>query len=94
MDGMRLALVPVEQGGVAAVRGAQGFVSPTFDADGGSPATQTRTASGGGSVGSSNMPSEPLRDGAVFIGWYTPRDGGGLPTGSRRHPPVREDNTL
>jgi uncharacterized repeat protein (TIGR02543 family) len=43
----------------------------TFDAAGGSPATQTKTVTDGGSLGSSNMPSEPSRIGYNFNGWYT-----------------------
>ncbi|MDR1221090.1 MAG: InlB B-repeat-containing protein [Treponema sp.] len=48
----------------------------TFDADGGSPATQTKTVIDGGSLGSS-MPTEPTRSGYVFGGWYTETNGGG-----------------
>jgi uncharacterized repeat protein (TIGR02543 family) len=48
----------------------------TFDADGGSPGTQTRTVNSGGTVGS-NMPSEPTRSGYTFGGWYTAQNGGG-----------------
>jgi uncharacterized repeat protein (TIGR02543 family) len=48
-----------------------------FDANGGSPATQTRTVTNGGSLGSSGMPLEPIRTGFVFIGWYTAVDGAG-----------------
>jgi uncharacterized repeat protein (TIGR02543 family) len=51
----------------------------TFDADGGSPATQTRTMSSGASVGSSNMPTEPTKSGNTFGGWYTSRNGNGSP---------------
>jgi uncharacterized repeat protein (TIGR02543 family) len=49
----------------------------TFNADGGSPATQTRTVAGGASVGSSNMPSDPAKSGSTFGGWYTSTGGGG-----------------
>jgi uncharacterized repeat protein (TIGR02543 family) len=49
----------------------------TFNADGGSPATQTRTVNGGSSVGSSNMPADPAKSGYTFGGWYTARNGGG-----------------
>jgi uncharacterized repeat protein (TIGR02543 family) len=49
----------------------------TFDADGGTPATQTRTVESGGSIGISNMPSDPARDGYVFDGWRTGQNGGG-----------------
>jgi uncharacterized repeat protein (TIGR02543 family) len=49
----------------------------TFDPDGGSPAPQTRTVNGGGSVGASNMPSNPTRSGHNFGGWYTQQNGGG-----------------
>jgi uncharacterized repeat protein (TIGR02543 family) len=48
-----------------------------FDADGGSPATQTKTVTNGGSVGSSNMPSTPTRSGYSFTGWYTAANSGG-----------------
>jgi uncharacterized repeat protein (TIGR02543 family) len=47
----------------------------TFDAAGGSPASQTRTVTSGSSVGS--MPLTPGRDGYVFNGWYTASNGGG-----------------
>jgi uncharacterized repeat protein (TIGR02543 family) len=49
----------------------------TFDAAGGSPATQTRTVTNGSSLGSSNMPSTPGRSGYIFSGWYTQAEGGG-----------------
>jgi uncharacterized repeat protein (TIGR02543 family) len=49
----------------------------TFDATGGSPATQTRTVTNGSSLGSSNMPSVPGRMGYSFSGWYTAANGGG-----------------
>jgi uncharacterized repeat protein (TIGR02543 family) len=49
----------------------------TFDAAGGSPATQTRMVTNGDSLGASNMPSEPGRTGRIFNGWYTATDGGG-----------------
>jgi uncharacterized repeat protein (TIGR02543 family) len=49
----------------------------TFNADGGSPATQTRTVNSGASVGSFNMPSEPGKSGYIFSGWYTLTGGGG-----------------
>jgi uncharacterized repeat protein (TIGR02543 family) len=49
----------------------------TFDAEGGSPATQTRTVTNGASLGSSGMPSTPTRSGYNFSGWYTGVDGGG-----------------
>jgi uncharacterized repeat protein (TIGR02543 family) len=47
-----------------------------FDADGGSPATQTKTATSGSSLGS-NMPSTPTKSGYNFNGWYTASGGGG-----------------
>jgi uncharacterized repeat protein (TIGR02543 family) len=60
---------------------AQWSVNPTytvtFDAAGGSPATQTRTVIGGTSLGSSGMPSEPVKSGYSFGGWYTAANGGG-----------------
>jgi uncharacterized repeat protein (TIGR02543 family) len=49
----------------------------TFDAEGGSPATQTRTVTEGASPGSSGMPSVPTRSGHNFGGWYTAPNGGG-----------------
>jgi hypothetical protein len=49
----------------------------TFNADGGSPATQTRTVGSGLSLSSSNMPSAPTRTECVFGGWYTAANGGG-----------------
>jgi uncharacterized repeat protein (TIGR02543 family) len=49
----------------------------TFNADGGSPATQTRTVNSGSSVGSSNMPANPTKSGYTFDGWYTVKNGGG-----------------
>ncbi|MDR1220885.1 MAG: InlB B-repeat-containing protein [Treponema sp.] len=52
------------------------YYTVTFNADGGTPATQTRTVNGRGSVGSS-MPSNPTKSGYTFGGWYTSRNGGG-----------------
>jgi uncharacterized repeat protein (TIGR02543 family) len=49
----------------------------TFNADGGSPAAQTRTAASGASIGSANMPTEPTKSGYTFDGWYTAGNGGG-----------------
>jgi uncharacterized repeat protein (TIGR02543 family) len=49
----------------------------TFNADGGNPATQTRMVMNGDSLGSSNMPPVPNRNGDVFNGWYTAANGGG-----------------
>jgi uncharacterized repeat protein (TIGR02543 family) len=48
----------------------------TFNADGGSPGTQTRMVSGGGTVGS-DMPDEPARSDYDFGGWHTGQNGGG-----------------
>jgi uncharacterized repeat protein (TIGR02543 family) len=56
---------------------AQWTVTETFDADGGSPATQTQTVVSGGTVGSSNMPTVPSKYGYTFGGWHTARNGGG-----------------
>ena len=49
-----------------------------FDADGGSPATQTRIVNSSSSIGASNMPSEPTKSGFGFNGWYTQQNGGGF----------------
>jgi uncharacterized repeat protein (TIGR02543 family) len=49
----------------------------TFNADGGTPAMQTKTATGGTSLGAGNMPPDPTRSGYTFDGWYTDRNGGG-----------------
>jgi uncharacterized repeat protein (TIGR02543 family) len=49
----------------------------TFNANGGSPATQTRTVNSGSSIGSSNMPSDPVKSIYGFGGWYTAPNGGG-----------------
>jgi uncharacterized repeat protein (TIGR02543 family) len=49
----------------------------TFNADEGSPETQTETAASGGSLGSANMPTEPTKSGYTFDGWYTEQNGGG-----------------
>jgi uncharacterized repeat protein (TIGR02543 family) len=49
----------------------------TFNADGGSPETQTRAVNSGNSLGAENMPGEPAKDGYGFGGWYTEVDGGG-----------------
>jgi uncharacterized repeat protein (TIGR02543 family) len=49
----------------------------TFNADGGSPSTQTLWVNSGSSVGSSNMPKEPTRNGYTFEGWYTETNGNG-----------------
>ena len=48
----------------------------TFNADGGSPATQTRTVSGGWTVGAGNMPTA-TKSGYTFGGWYTSTAGNG-----------------
>ncbi|MDR1302270.1 MAG: InlB B-repeat-containing protein, partial [Treponema sp.] len=55
------------------------YYTVTFNADGGSPSTQTRTVESGDTVGSSNMPSNPARNGYTFGGWYTERNGSGSP---------------
>jgi uncharacterized repeat protein (TIGR02543 family) len=48
----------------------------TFNADGGSPATQTRTVNSGTSLGD-DMPPEPAKTDYVFDGWYTAPNGVG-----------------
>jgi uncharacterized repeat protein (TIGR02543 family) len=63
----------------------------TFDADGGSPSTRTRTVTSGGSVGSANMPVDPARDGHDFGGWYIGSGSGTEFTGST---PVTGDITV
>jgi uncharacterized repeat protein (TIGR02543 family) len=50
----------------------------TFNADGGNPAVQARMVDSGSSVGASNIP-EPTRTGYTFDGWYTGKNGGGMP---------------
>jgi uncharacterized repeat protein (TIGR02543 family) len=47
----------------------------TFDSDGGTPATQTRTVSKDASLGS--LPANPSKTGYTFGGWYRSRNGGG-----------------
>jgi uncharacterized repeat protein (TIGR02543 family) len=49
----------------------------TFDADGGTPATQTKPVQSGASIGADNMPAEPTRNNYSFGGWYTAQNGGG-----------------
>jgi uncharacterized repeat protein (TIGR02543 family) len=51
----------------------------TFNADGGSPSTQTRTVTSGAPVGSGNWPFDPVKNGYTFGGWYTQQNGGGTP---------------
>jgi uncharacterized repeat protein (TIGR02543 family) len=48
-----------------------------FHADGGRPATQTKTVPSGGTVGAGNMPTNPVKAGYAFGGWYSSTDGGG-----------------
>jgi hypothetical protein len=51
----------------------------TFDADGGSPATQVWIVTDGSTtVGSSNMPSADRSGGYILAGWYTSQNGGGV----------------
>jgi uncharacterized repeat protein (TIGR02543 family) len=57
--------------------GGNTYYTVTFNADGGSPSTQTKSVRSGGSVGSSNMPSDPTRSGYVFDGWWSSRNGNG-----------------
>jgi uncharacterized repeat protein (TIGR02543 family) len=47
----------------------------TFDADGGTPTTQSVVGCGSASLGT--MPTEPSRSDYTFLGWYTARNGGG-----------------
>jgi uncharacterized repeat protein (TIGR02543 family) len=49
----------------------------TFNADGGSPAIQPLIVGSGGPIGSANMPPEPTKNGYIFDGWYTNKNGGG-----------------
>ncbi|MDR1127503.1 MAG: InlB B-repeat-containing protein [Treponema sp.] len=49
----------------------------TYNADGGIPAIQKRVVTSGDSVGASNAPSDPSKNGYTFGGWYTARDGEG-----------------
>ncbi|MDR1636299.1 MAG: InlB B-repeat-containing protein [Treponema sp.] len=49
----------------------------SFNADGGSPETQTRTVPKAASVGTSDMPSDPAKTHYTFGGWYTGQNGGG-----------------
>lgn len=49
------------------------LVTVTFDANGGTPATQTRTTDGDGKI--SDLPSVS-KDGCTFDGWYTQAEGG------------------
>jgi uncharacterized repeat protein (TIGR02543 family) len=49
----------------------------TYDADGGNPASQTKTVNDGASVGVSDMPDNPTRSGYIFAGWYTGANGTG-----------------
>jgi uncharacterized repeat protein (TIGR02543 family) len=49
----------------------------TYDADGGTPASQTRTVNDGASVGASDMPDEPTMSSHTFGGWYTEANGAG-----------------
>jgi uncharacterized repeat protein (TIGR02543 family) len=53
------------------------YYTVSFDANGGSPATQTRTVASGDVVGYANMPAEPTRIGYVFDGWHASQNGGG-----------------
>jgi uncharacterized repeat protein (TIGR02543 family) len=49
----------------------------TFNADGGDPASQTKTVKSGDPIGSSNMPVAPVKTGYEFGGWYAAQNGGG-----------------
>jgi uncharacterized repeat protein (TIGR02543 family) len=49
----------------------------TFDADGGSPGTQTKTVNSGDSIGPYDMPDTPAKSEYNFGGWYTSSGGGG-----------------
>jgi uncharacterized repeat protein (TIGR02543 family) len=53
-------------------------VTVTFNAEGGSPGTQTKTVETGVSIGEA-LPAEPSRTGYRFVGWWTAQNGGGIP---------------
>jgi len=53
------------------------YYTVTFDGNGGSPTSQTRTVARGSSVGAGNMPSNMARTGYTFAGWNTRQDGTG-----------------
>jgi uncharacterized repeat protein (TIGR02543 family) len=57
--------------------GEEAYCTVTFDADGGSPETQTKTVNNGDSIGSYDMPDTPTKSGYGFGGWYTSSGGGG-----------------
>jgi uncharacterized repeat protein (TIGR02543 family) len=48
----------------------------TFNPDGGTTAAQTEVVSSGSSIDAANMPSNPVRSGYTFDGWYTAKNGG------------------
>jgi hypothetical protein len=57
--------------------GGDTYYTVTFNADGGSPSTQTKSVRSGGSVGYYNMPSDPTRSGYILDGWWSSRNGNG-----------------
>jgi uncharacterized repeat protein (TIGR02543 family) len=68
---------PLHLEGPETTEDQQEMVTVIFDADGGSPETQTQKVTKGASVGSSNMPLEPARSGYTFDGWYASTGGSG-----------------
>jgi uncharacterized repeat protein (TIGR02543 family) len=63
----------------------------SFNADGGTPATQTLTVAVGGTVGDS-MPSNPTKTGYIFDGWYTEDDD--VVSEFTESTPIEEDITV
>jgi len=49
----------------------------TFNGNGGTPATQTRTVAANAAVGTANMPHNPALSEHIFKGWNTKEDGSG-----------------